>query len=892
MDLELLLAHADDTRPVLENGLPLGAASAAPRPKERADLEDFRHDGGDPNSLPEQRWGIVAPEGPLGDELLSLIDPLRRRREEQQGEPAIVFRAPPNLEGEQVAAWWSECYGDESIDEADRPRYLLMLGDADSLSWDLQQRLASDTFVGRLCFPSDAGYEAYVEKILASEREKAAAASRAFYYTVRDGTAATNIGHAGLMTPTIEQSREGKTKGVFGAGEIIEIGDGENVSPDDFFAAVASGDPSMLFSMSHGCGAPRAGWASPDEQRRLQGAMSFGGGVRITADDLAQRPFLPGGLWFYFACFGVGTPSGSAYHHWLAALRDVGLYGRNIDGVLRSLATARPFVAALPQAALANPKGPLAVMGHVDLAWTFSFHDVGTTNKYRPSRFQDIFRTIVEGKRVGAGYFELQRFFNQASVDLSTMYDKDARMKARGAAVEDDDARKTRKATLWMLRQDLSAYVLLGDPAARLHIEGPLAHEAPRGRAAEITARRADTPTALPPPAENDAPAKDAPPAFAAVSDAALAALAAHFDVPREELDRVLAGLTGVDFVAPGAQPNLTRDAARGAMPTDFADDGESFAWYAYAADSGKPEAGAELPAALVEAIAAARDAIPAEPRLRPWGKGHMYFGHEDKAHHAYLNAYFDRRSADASASDKRKILAFRAFQSREGSTAAINSYDNQVVTWGTGWGGLGWMGKVVERALAAESVRNLFGRCGVRYRGRNTYDVVDPNTKRVVSGKKEALVVMQRDLRLLAMLIHAARAPETRDAVTEAQLATFIVSAGDIGGAEAIATQALFNLIAHLRHWAPGYAQGCLEWALPQVEQGPPSIARDKRLAVLVGRYFYGKARLFKWIPDWKQFQLYFRHMKEDGLDCLGDPFIAQATAPMENPFVFLAGS
>ncbi|MDI3284725.1 hypothetical protein [Polyangium sp. 15x6] len=348
------------------------------------------------------------------------------------------------------------------------------------------------------------------------------------------------------MTPTIEQSRLGQGKGVFGAREIVDIGEGGNVSPDDFLAAA-----SMLFSISHGCGAPRAGWASPEEQRRLQGAMSFGGGVRITAEDVATRPFLPGGLWFFFACFGAGTPGESAYHHWLAALRDIGLYGRNVDGVLRSLSTERPFVAALPQAALANPQGPLAVMGHVDLAWTFSFHDVGTTNKYRPSRFQDIFRTLVEGKRVGAGYFELQRFFQQASVDLSTMYDRDARMKARGVEVDDDKVRKTRKATLWMLRQDLSAYVLLGDPAARLHIEGPLAHEVPRATAAEIAARRAAAPTPSPMQAETSSakPTRETGDTSVTLSSVALDALATRFDLSRDQLDRILAGLPGAKFV-------------------------------------------------------------------------------------------------------------------------------------------------------------------------------------------------------------------------------------------------------------------------------------------------------------------------------------------------------
>jgi hypothetical protein len=459
---------------------------------------------------------------------------------------------------EEASAWWSEVYLNEDIDDADRPRYLLALGDADVLSWDLQQRLGADTFIGRLCFPEEAGYEAYVHKLLASEREDPAAGSRALYYTVRDGTAATNVGYAGLMSPTVEQSRTGRDKGVFNACEIIEIGDGSNVSLDEFLAAVSSREPSMLFSISHGYGAPRAGWKNAEEQRRLQGAMSFGGGARLAAEDIAERPFLPGGLWFFFACFGAGTPHGSAYHHWLAALRDVGLYGRNIDGVLKSLPgdQERPFVAALPQAALANPNGPLAVMGHVDLAWTFSFQDVGTTNRYRASsRFQDIFRTIVDGKRVGAGYFELQRFFNQASVDLGALYDQDARIKARGGdpGNEEDKARKIKKAALWMLRQDLSAYVLLGDPAARLNTEGPLA--AARAKAPETRAPRAKTkmPEVRAPQGsaaeQGETPSPAAPRApridgrrveeavFASLGSETLEALASHFGVSRADLD-------------------------------------------------------------------------------------------------------------------------------------------------------------------------------------------------------------------------------------------------------------------------------------------------------------------------------------------------------------------
>jgi hypothetical protein len=558
-NLELLLTHADDQRPVLENGLPVDAAGGAPRPQEQPALATtYRDDGAEPSSLPDQRWGLIVPEGPVGERLLEIVAPLTKAREDQQGGKAIVYRAPPGISAEAAGTWWNDVYLNEDIDDLDRPRYLLMLGDADLLSWDLQQRLAADTFIGRVCFPEEAGYEAYVHKLLASEREEPASSSRALYYTVRDGTAATNIGYAGLMTPTLEQSRTGRDKGSFSAREVVEIGGGENVSADDFFAAASSRDPAMLFSISHGCGAPRAGWGDFKEKQRLQGAMSFGDGVRITAEDMALRPFLPGGLWFFFACFGAGTPSNSAYHHWLKELRDLGLYGRNIDSVLKSLTSGdkeRPFVAALPQAALANPNGPLAVMGHVDLAWTFSFQDVGTTNRYRSgTRFQNIFHSLVGGKRVGAGYDQLQRFFKQTSVDLTSLFDQDAKTKARGDELNEDKARKIKKATQWMLRQDLSAYVLLGDPAARLNVGAPLWAKAPPAKAPARPAAEAKAPDVKAPP-----PSPAAPPAPKLDPNVFILRIALSAGISPAELERKL--VAHAKAFALSARPRLPPDA-------------------------------------------------------------------------------------------------------------------------------------------------------------------------------------------------------------------------------------------------------------------------------------------------------------------------------------------
>jgi hypothetical protein len=889
-NLELLLARIDDQHPVLENGLPLESAASAPRPPLGESVDDFRQDGADLNSLAQQRWGVVAPQGPVGDRLLELIAPLRRAREEQQGAPSIVYRAPSNLKNDEASGWWAEAYNDESIDEADRPRYVVMLGDAEVLSWELQQRIAADTFLGRLCFQREAGYESYIDKLLAAEKSPPRGGARALYFTARDGTAATNVGHEGLMEPTLEQSRIGKERGQFSAREIIQIGDGVNISPDDFLASVDTDVASMLFTVSHGCAAPRNGWSNGDEQRRLQGAMGFGAGQKLTAEDLASRKFLPNGLWFYFACFGAGTPQKSAYQDWLEVLRDTGRYGRDINGVWASLPSEkdRPFVAALPQAVLANPNGPLAVLGQVDLAWTFNFHDIVKTNKYRPLRFQDIFRTFVDGKRVGIGAFELRRFFKQTSVDLSAMYDADARQINQNIAAEYDKQRKIRKAALWMLRQDLSTYVLLGDPAARLNVESHSTQQIERTAFDSIETRRprrrvTDTIRDMPAVriAEMDQPATP----YIALSAAAIDCLADRLSLGRKELEQILASLPLTGFFPSGGENVLSYETADIDEPVSFVEE-EPLPWHAYIADSGQPQAGKTISDAIWAGILANRAAIPHEPKLRPHGTGHIYVGIEDKWHMEYLREFFQRKMSSANAAEKRKIEAFWVLQTREGNTATVNSHDNQIVTWGTGWGGLSWMGTVVARALNHQAVRELFGKCGVRYRGRNTYDIVDFRTGKVVTGKKEALEVMRSSLSLLWMLIHASRAPETRDAVTEAQLGTFFISATDIGKAEAIATQALFNFVTHLRHWAPAYAMGCIEWALTQMEPGAPSIERDKRLAVLVGRYFYGKARKFQWIPEWKQFQVYWHHMKLDGLDCLDDPFIQSSAAPTDDPF------
>ena len=479
-DLNLLMVHADDHSPMLEE-----VAEDAIRPGEAdaAMPEHLWDEGGDPNDLEAQRWGVIAPEGPRGDRLLQVIQPLiDRRREQQGGHEVKVYRVPEKMSPAEAAVWKKTVYRDQSDLDIDLPRYQLILGDLHEVPLAIQQMQATDGFVGRLAFDEDDHYAAYVDKLLRWEGAPSThREGRAIFHTVHDGTAATRVGHRSLVSPGLEVARKRHERGQLAADEILQSGDLELPSPQDFLNAAQLDRPGFLFSMSHGEGPPRAGWSSAGAQREGQGAMSFGREGRIHGNDLRDASFLPGGMWFMLACFGAGSPDASAYAHWLQELRALRQFRGNPNAVLKGIPEERPFIANLPKTVLASANGPLAFVGHIDLAWTYSFQelDQGATN--RPAKFLGVMRSALKQDRMGISFHELFRFFDQANGELTALQDE-----ARAQGRELTARERARSGHLWMLRQDLAAYVMLGDPAARL----PLA---PRQRATGFS-----VPTAAP----------------------------------------------------------------------------------------------------------------------------------------------------------------------------------------------------------------------------------------------------------------------------------------------------------------------------------------------------------------------------------------------------------
>ncbi len=566
-DLQLLLAHADEHEPVLQGGL---EADAAAQDDESGDGESgtsFYNPGAAGNDLAAQGWGIIAPEGDDGDRLLAAIAPLIAARQEQLGEAPPVFRVPPGMSASDADNWRRDVY--ESADADEQPFYQLVLGDLDQVSVALSQAQAIDGCVGRLAFDELSDYEAYAAKVLRVEGERSGGVADLIMHTVHDGTAATSIGSRSLARPLRDLAIEAHGRGRLPMGEIIDSGDNESPAPEQLMDAVSGRDGALLFSVSHGEGAPRKGWASVDEQRAGQGAMSFGRGGHIRGDDLRSGSFLAGGIWFMFACYGAGTPSDSRFRHWLQQLRDAGKFRGKAESVLRSLPAAgeRPFVAAIPRQTLANPDGPLAFIGHLDLAWTYSFQELDRGKKDATAgKFYKVVRALLRGDRVGIALREITRAYLDKNENLANRYDAKRSAQVKGEAEYDD---RVQMAHLWMARQELAGYTILGDPAVSLCSAGaaktPVKRPAVVGPTRAVEIGRRPDPKSESESAEPESDVQSVTPLGAVeldrrveavqamiIGDEGLRAIAKRFEVDRTTLTRWLQAYTDAGRLALG----------------------------------------------------------------------------------------------------------------------------------------------------------------------------------------------------------------------------------------------------------------------------------------------------------------------------------------------------
>ncbi len=447
--------------PFADMGLPLPrqfGVDAVPEPDDPRNK--LLGPGTDANDVGAAHWGLIVPADRRAA-FEEALQPLLALRASQMGVAPKVFEvAPGDAHDAKSALRWVEAEY-TSIDWEERPEYLLIAGDLHEVPHALHKALSTQAMVGRIAFtrpdaartPWLAGYGAYASKVATYATRTRRDGAELLYFGVEDGTAATRTGTRTLLDPSYDRfaGRVRERPHRFSAVHRIE-GDGLGAPcPEDLLDHPAVHGRNLLVTLSHGVGFTNAS----SERFAQQGAMSFGY-ERLTASDLEASTFLPGGLWVYIACFGAGTPTDSDYQTWLDKLDATGRGGR---AVLQTLSET-PFVAALPQAALANPNGPLGVVGHIDLAWTSAMQD--RTVPDSPLAGHARYDALLE-QQERVGHYAPRTF----GLSLRALDHGVRRMNDRLV----DDVRQGRpyeNPNLWLAHEDLRNYVLLGDPAARL----------------------------------------------------------------------------------------------------------------------------------------------------------------------------------------------------------------------------------------------------------------------------------------------------------------------------------------------------------------------------------------------------------------------------------------
>src|SRR6185295_5265712 len=182
--------------------------------------------------------------------------------------------------------------------------------------------------------------------------------------------------------------------------------------------------PSILFTASHGVGFP----VDDERQVGFQGAIVYqdwpGPSVAVgqahyfTADDLAANAKLRGLIAFHFACYSAGTPEFDEFREALqrsASIAGISTPPEGGDDDRPGRIAKKPFVAQLPQRLLAG--GALAVIGHVDRAWTSSFSWNSTGGHVRV--YDNVLKLLMDGFPVGWAMERMNSYFADQAASLT-----------------------------------------------------------------------------------------------------------------------------------------------------------------------------------------------------------------------------------------------------------------------------------------------------------------------------------------------------------------------------------------------------------------------------------------------------------------------------------------
>lgn len=418
----------------------------------------------EPEDFDETGWAIVfhKDEDPkVKDAMKKLYDHrLKVIRDDFGADDADkIVKWIDNYNGESAREWLIKNKADFGTVQPTRmPYYILLVGSPELIPFKFGHWLAGGYAVGRLYFENVSDYESYVDSLIRYESEagKPAPTNKdlIFWGPRQRNDGATKLSSEFLVKPLATDDQQirifKKLKSVGYNRKLIAPNDSKKDILLNLFRRKAGVlAPSLLFTASHGIAWPNGNPLQQTAQGALLCQDYFGlsaGALKpehyLSAADISSDANVFGMICFHFACYGAGTPSENRFK----------LQGEQPVGI-----PEKAFFSPLPQALLKHPNGgALGVFGHVERAWQTSIVTAGAGTQLQP--FEEALWTILSGKPLGHALTGFVKRANELSHQLS-------------GQIEDGKATDADLTDLWLARNDAEAFILFGDPAARLRKE-------------------------------------------------------------------------------------------------------------------------------------------------------------------------------------------------------------------------------------------------------------------------------------------------------------------------------------------------------------------------------------------------------------------------------------
>lgn len=410
--------------------------------------ENTRHrgrppQGVDPKKLESAGWGVVFAEG-VGDDVKTAVEPLLNHRRDQAGSLYKVFDGDKGLKQGMRAAQWLQQVGVGAGvgDVTQVPYYLMLVATPEQIPFGVEFDLAGSSYaVGRLAFSTPEEYKRYAKNVVDAETDPPHREPRLTFVGMEHPDDVTQDSRRCLVDPLVERFAEPKSWQVDTV--LGEAATKERVSE----CLGGARTPSVLFTAGHGLGPAPGGdlgrvgallcapYPGPVAWKKRGGPLPEE--LYFSARDLLLDADLRGLVAVLFGCYTAGMPSEDSFC--FHPPRPLG----------------RATMASLAAGLLSHPRGALAVLGHVDRAWTYSYL---WRNVPQPHAFRSVLGALLDGEPVGAAAAYLSDRYNALAIEL--LYQKEQVLRGREFDVN-------RFVYDYLAERDARAYLVYGDPAVR-----------------------------------------------------------------------------------------------------------------------------------------------------------------------------------------------------------------------------------------------------------------------------------------------------------------------------------------------------------------------------------------------------------------------------------------